>query len=289
MTPSTKSFSGLMQRWALGILLGLSVSIVSLPELALAKSSTHEKSVTKKKSDQKTAKQKVKSKKAAKSTGKGSKKKTASKSSKKKSSGKSASKSTSGKKNKKVAQKSGKAKSSSKSDSKAVRSKQSPVKAGADKSRKRKDQHVWVNSGKSGQGYFVMPTNLDAGSQAAQMKTPQPVALRSGNSDPPGKKTRATAYQVGKASYYGKTFHGKKTASGERFDQNAYTCAHGSLPFGCRLRVTNLRNNKSVEVKVNDRGGFQRHDRVIDLSKAAAKDIGMLATGTAKVQIEVLE
>lgn len=67
------------------------------------------------------------------------------------------------------------------------------------------------------------------------------------------------------------------------------TCAHGSLPFGCRIRVTNMRNQQSVEVKVNDRGGFSKHGRVIDLSKAAAKEIGMMASGTTKVMIEILE
>ena len=97
------------------------------------------------------------------------------------------------------------------------------------------------------------------------------------------------AHQVGTASYYSDKFDGRKTASGERFDQDNLTCAHGSLPFGCRIRVTNLRNNKAVEVKVNDRGGFSKHGRVIDLSKAAAKEIGMMGTGTAKVKVEVLE
>lgn len=105
----------------------------------------------------------------------------------------------------------------------------------------------------------------------------------------PAQPANVTAVQRGKASYYGAKFHGRKTASGERFDQNKLTCAHGSLPFGCRLRVTNLRNNKSVEVKVNDRGAFHKHNRIIDLSKAAAKKIGMIRSGTADVKIEVLE
>jgi rare lipoprotein A len=94
--------------------------------------------------------------------------------------------------------------------------------------------------------------------------------------------------QVGTASYYGDAFDGGRTASGERFDQDKLTCAHGSLPFGCKIRVTNLRNHKSVNVKVNDRGGFAKHGRVLDLSKAAAREIGMVSTGTAKVKIEVL-
>lgn len=93
--------------------------------------------------------------------------------------------------------------------------------------------------------------------------------------------------QVGTTSYYGSGFHGR-TANGERFNQNDLTCAHNGLPFGCKICVTNLRNNKSVDVRVNDRGGFAKHGRVIDLSKAAAGRIGMLGSGTAKVKIQVV-
>ncbi|MBU0653976.1 MAG: septal ring lytic transglycosylase RlpA family protein [Gammaproteobacteria bacterium] len=132
-----------------------------------------------------------------------------------------------------------------------------------------------------------MPTVSGAASKSVQAA--QPVAFPAAPPQQQQADNKAKAYQVGTASYYGNAFNGKKTASGERFDQNDLTCAHGSLPFGCKIRVTNLRNKKSVEVKVNDRGGFQKHGRVIDLSKAAAKEIGMLNTGTAKVQIEVLE
>lgn len=268
MKSSTMGFSGLMQRWALGILLGLSISVSALPELAVAKSTSAEKSATNKKSDKKTVKKKAKSKKTAKSASKKkSSAKTASKSNKLKSSRKTASKSRS-RKSAKTARKSAKGKS------------------------QQKAQYVWVNSTEPGQGYYIMPTAFGSAAQPAQEGyKPQPVALQADNRRLPAEKAAvgAEVYQVGNASYYGKAFHGKKTASGERFDQNGYTCAHGSLPFGCRLRVTNLRNNKSVEVKVNDRGGFQQHGRVIDLSKAAAKDIGMLGSGTAKVQIEVLE
>ncbi|OQX15035.1 MAG: hypothetical protein BWK73_08040 [Thiothrix lacustris] len=120
-----------------------------------------------------------------------------------------------------------------------------------------------------------------------QVSAVQPPA----NPPPPTANTNTSAkpHQVGTASYYSDKFDGGRTASGERFDQDDLTCAHGSLPFGCRIRVTNLRNNKAVEVKVNDRGGFSKHGRVVDLSKAAAKEIGMMGTGTAKVKVEVLE
>jgi rare lipoprotein A len=93
--------------------------------------------------------------------------------------------------------------------------------------------------------------------------------------------------QTGMISYYGGKFHGRKTASGERFDKNAMTAAHRSLSFGTRLKVTNLDNGRSVEVTVNDRGPFA-HGRILDLSEAAAKELGMIGKGTVKARIEVL-
>src|SRR3990167_8927132 len=89
----------------------------------------------------------------------------------------------------------------------------------------------------------------------------------------------------GKASYYGARHHGRKTASGERFDQHALTAAHRSLPFGSRVLVTNLRNDKSVVVRINDRGPFVR-GRIIDLSHKAAAQIDMLRAGVAPVRVE---
>lgn len=92
----------------------------------------------------------------------------------------------------------------------------------------------------------------------------------------------------GVASYYSTGFNGKKTASGEIFNKNALTAAHREFPFGTILRVTNLSNNESVEVTVNDRGPFKKN-RIIDLSEAAARDIGMIESGTALVRIQVLK
>ena len=92
----------------------------------------------------------------------------------------------------------------------------------------------------------------------------------------------------GLASYYGSEFHGKKTASGETFNQWDYTCAHRDLPFGTRIKVTNVKNNKSMVVRVNDRGPWVR-GRLIDLSFAAAKKIDMIAAGVIKVKIEILK
>ncbi len=87
------------------------------------------------------------------------------------------------------------------------------------------------------------------------------------------------------ASWYGAEFHGRPTASGEIFDMNKKTCAHREYPFGTRLRITNLNNQKSVECIVNDRGPFVQ-GRDIDLSYGAAREIGLIATGTAPVIIE---
>ena len=88
--------------------------------------------------------------------------------------------------------------------------------------------------------------------------------------------------QASVASWYGPGFHGRKTASGERFNTHAYTAAHKSLPFGTRLKVTNVGTGRSVVVRVNDRGPFVR-GRELDLSHAAARAIGM--SGVAQISI----
>ncbi len=98
------------------------------------------------------------------------------------------------------------------------------------------------------------------------------------------KNYRLTGY----ASWYGPKFNGRRTASGEIFDMNKLTAAHNTLPFGTIVRVTNLRNGKSVVVKINDRGPFKKN-RVIDLSYKAAKKIGMIRDGTAPVKITILK
>ncbi len=91
--------------------------------------------------------------------------------------------------------------------------------------------------------------------------------------------------QVGEASFYGPGFHGKKTATGEKFDQNDKTAAHPTLPLGTKATVTNLDNGNSVDVKINDRGPYVK-GRDIDLSKGAAKELGMTKDGVAPVKIE---
>jgi len=93
--------------------------------------------------------------------------------------------------------------------------------------------------------------------------------------------------QVGNASYYGAEFHGKPTSSGEIFDMNALTAAHRTLPLGTMVRVTNLENEKQVEVKINDRGPFVK-GRIIDLSRGAAEKLEIIENGTAIVKIEII-
>ena len=95
------------------------------------------------------------------------------------------------------------------------------------------------------------------------------------------------AQSDGKASYYSNGLHGRRMSNGERYDRNAFTCAHRTLPFGTRLRVTNPRNGKSVIVRVTDRGPFVR-GRVVDLSYAAARELGTIACGVAYVKLEVV-
>jgi rare lipoprotein A len=98
-------------------------------------------------------------------------------------------------------------------------------------------------------------------------------------------ETRPAFRQIGLASWYGPGFHGKRTASGERFDQNDLTAAHRQLPLGSEVKVTNLENGRSITVAINDRGPYVG-GRVIDLSKAAARRLGIVEDGLAEVRLE---
>lgn len=91
---------------------------------------------------------------------------------------------------------------------------------------------------------------------------------------------------TGSASWYGSRFQGRKTANGERFDMHQLTAAHRTLPFGTKVRVTNRNNGKSVVVRINDRGPYSGN-RIIDLSRSAAKAVGMISQGVASVKLEV--
>ena len=97
----------------------------------------------------------------------------------------------------------------------------------------------------------------------------------------------STIIETGLASWYGAKHHGKRTASGEIFDQKKFTAAHRTLPWGSIVKVTNLDNGKSVKVRINDRGPFKK-GRVIDLSRAAARALGMVESGVSPVQMELI-
>ncbi|MCX6179500.1 MAG: septal ring lytic transglycosylase RlpA family protein [Chlorobiales bacterium] len=103
------------------------------------------------------------------------------------------------------------------------------------------------------------------------------------------KQSRALSIVAeGKASYYADQFHGRRTANGETFNMHKLTAAHPSLPFGTWVKVTNLHNGKDVVVRINDRGPYVK-GRIIDLSIDAAKEIGIMRSGTVRVKLEALK
>ena len=104
----------------------------------------------------------------------------------------------------------------------------------------------------------------------------------------PAPPTPPARGEVGVASWYGGSLNGRRTASGARFNQEGLTAAHRSLPFGTRVRVTNLESGRSVIVTITDRGPYAR-GRIIDVSRGAARRLGMLHTGTARVQIDSMD
>jgi rare lipoprotein A len=104
--------------------------------------------------------------------------------------------------------------------------------------------------------------------------------------------SRILETRTGLASYYGKEFHGKITASGKPFDMNAMVAAHPRYPFGTRLRVTNLANGRAVEVRVQDRGPAppqQRQGVILDVSRGAAERLGFIRQGRTRVRLDVIE
>ena len=118
---------------------------------------------------------------------------------------------------------------------------------------------------------------------------PGPEAVDLDTFEPPVEEAPAsTSLGSGVASYYGKRFHGRRTANGERFDMNGYTAAHKTLPFGTRVLVTNPRTGKSVTVRINDRGPYA-HGRTIDLSRRAAQELGLVARGHGTVELALLD
>ncbi|SRR5712692_8612470 len=137
---------------------------------------------------------------------------------------------------------------------------------------------------------IAAPTEAPA--QPADLKTSlgvQPAPSQPVPAQPTAKKSspmQATLPQTGGASWYGPQHQGKQTASGTTYDQVAFTAAHRSLPFGSKVKVTNLANGKSVEVEITDRGPFAEN-RIIDVSQAAAKALDMIESGTATVRLEL--
>jgi hypothetical protein len=105
----------------------------------------------------------------------------------------------------------------------------------------------------------------------------------------PGPAATVLDVEHGWATWYGQDWHGKPTASGERFDMRKLTAAHRTLPLGSIIRVTNTRNGKAVEVRINDRGPYgKRRERILDLSRAAARRLDFIDAGSCPVMIEVL-
>ncbi len=129
---------------------------------------------------------------------------------------------------------------------------------------------------------FFLITACSSGRRVVvyERRTPPPEKreIRKGESREP---------QYGVASWYGPDFHGKHTSSGEVYDMYQFTCAHNTLPLGTIVMVTNLDNGRSLELKVNDRGPFVK-ERIIDVSYAAARMLGMWEKGTAPVKVEVV-
>ena len=127
--------------------------------------------------------------------------------------------------------------------------------------------------------YGELPEAPAPGPEAVDLETFEP---------PVEVEAPATSLGSGIASYYGKRFHGRRTASGERFDMHGLTAAHRTLPFGSLVRVTNPATGRSVTVRINDRGPFS-HGRLIDLSRAAAEEIGLVARGHGTVELALLD
>jgi rare lipoprotein A (peptidoglycan hydrolase) len=126
---------------------------------------------------------------------------------------------------------------------------------------------------------IAAPTETPAQPAPSQLVPVQPSAKKS-------PAVPAKLPQTGEASWYGAQHQGKQTASGTIFDQAGLTAAHPSLPFGSKIKVTNLANGKSVEVEITDRGPFAEN-RIIDLSQAAARALDMIDSGTATVRLEL--
>ena len=126
---------------------------------------------------------------------------------------------------------------------------------------------------------WILPIALLLAAGCATLHLPEP-------STEPAPRTEPVPF-TGKASFYSHEFHGRKTASGQIYDENELTAAHRTLPFGTRVRVTNVENDRSVVVTVTDRGPHNRH-RVIDVSRHAADLLGFVSAGVTRVRLQVI-
>ncbi len=122
----------------------------------------------------------------------------------------------------------------------------------------------------------------------ARAAKPEPTRRAAPKAKPPKKAPPRVTPQIGKASYYARRFHGRRTASGERYDERAMTCAHPTLPFGTTVRVEHLGNGKSVVLRVNDRGPHTGR-RIVDVSRAAAQALDLIQAGEARVKLVVID
>jgi rare lipoprotein A len=130
---------------------------------------------------------------------------------------------------------------------------------------------------------------LAACAHGPRTSTPEPPPTRpEERPSPRAEEPETPEHEVGLASFYGRGFQGRRTASGTRYDMHKLTCAHPSAPFGAKLRVTDLESGRSVEVVVTDRGPYAR-GRVVDLSLAAARKLGIVERGLARVRVERIE
>lgn len=137
------------------------------------------------------------------------------------------------------------------------------------------------------QGCSTLSRDQPFDTQAGAVTSPRSAKIESHKDEKGGSTAAVQPAHIGEASWYGPGFEGKKTASGDIFDDAKLTAPHKTIPLGSKAKVTNLTNGKTVEVKINDRGPFT-DGRIVDLSQAAAKALGMIDRGTARVQIDLL-
>jgi rare lipoprotein A len=134
---------------------------------------------------------------------------------------------------------------------------------------------------------LLLVVAIACGAAACAARTPAPSPAEP-DARPP-ERERPLRVLHGKAVWYGGKWHGRKTASGERFNKHAMTAAHRSLPLGTRIRVVNLMNDRSVVLRVNDRGPYGRdRSRILDVSEAAARRLGFRDRGWTRIRVEVL-